>query len=148
MRPKSIIWFERFFLGAWLLGLLNTVLNWDTMMRTALKQPGVAEVGPALQVMLMVSAAVGLLIPLLLWFFIARKGSVVAKWILVVLYAIGVLSFLFNLVSGNLAIRPLTALPALIALLQLAAVFMLFQPDTKPWFGEDATADPDEDVAL
>jgi hypothetical protein len=130
-RPHSIVWFERLYLGGVALGLLNTVANWSAMQAQVAATPGSAILPPWFTI---ATVAVGIAINLLLWFFIARQGSVVAKWILVVLYAIGLIGVAMTLATGQ---RPptLNAFAALVFALQTAAVVMLFRPDAKPWFG-------------
>jgi hypothetical protein len=134
MRPRSIVLFERLYLGAWALGLLNTVLNWSETMRK-LDAAGV-EASPAL---LYGSTAVGLLIPLILWYFIARQGSTIAKWLLVVLFVIGLASLALAAITGRLP----SGLPGIVAItasvMQAVAIWCLFRPDAWPWFGEEPT---------
>lgn len=133
-RSQSIVWFERLYLGGVVLGLLNTVMNWSTMQAQVAAQPGSAILPPWFTG---ATVAIGIGINVLLWFFIARQGSVVAKWILVVLYAIGLIGIAMTLAMGQ---RPptLNAFAALVFALQTAAVVMLFRPDNKAWFGAPA----------
>lgn len=139
IRPKSIELFERCYLGGWAVGLINTVIRWSDMQ----SDPRIVEAtqavgtGPLLAV-----SVIGLLIPLILWFFIARKGSVIAKWILVVITAIGVVSLAFSLARGALP----TSVGGLLGLvgitLNIVAATLLFRPDAKLWFGESLPQDP------
>ena len=85
-----------------------------------------------------------ILIYLLLIYFISRKGSPVAKWIYVVLAVLGLL--------GGIVAIPLMAkigiVPLLIVIVQyalsLVSLWLLFQPDSKAWFSEGRTADPND----
>lgn len=78
----------------------------------------------------------GLLIQLLLWHFAARRRSAVAKWALVVFFAIGLVGTAYSLLVGQL---PMT-IGSAIALVGLAlygmAVAKLFTAESKAWFGE------------
>lgn len=132
MRPQSIIWFERLYLGAWAIGVINALTFWDRN-TVAIRKSGIEETLPGYQYW---TTGLGFLIPLILWYFIARQGSAVAKWILVVLVALGVASIVTVIVNGRLP-QSATGLLGLVAIaLQIAAASLLFRQDTKPWFGE------------
>ncbi len=131
MRPTSITTFERFYLGALVIGLINNVLNWSQA-TAVLNDPSVqaAGLGTGFLVSTMV---IGLAIPLLLWYFITRRASNIAKWILVVLFAFGLIGVLMSF-SAMMAMGTLPMVLGLIALaLQAYAVFMLFKPDAVAW---------------
>ena len=131
MRPTSITTFERFYLGALVIGLINNVLNWSQA-TAVLNDPSVqaAGLGTGFLVSTMV---IGLAIPLLLWYFITRRASNIAKWILVVLFGFGLIGVLMSF-SAMMAMGTLPMVLGLIALaLQAYAVFMLFKPDAVAW---------------
>lgn len=137
MRPSSIIDFERAYLASLALGVVNTAINWQLVTKAfddpALKTLGV---GPGV---LVGALAFSMAISLLLWFFIARRASTVAKWIYVVFMAFGVIGII-----SNLAILPLNAqmvLNLVAQLLQLYACLLLFRPDAKAWFAGKWTVD-------
>ncbi len=136
MRPQSIINFERLYLGSMVLGLIATAINWSAIQAQVTATPGAALLPSWF---LPASLVAGYAINLLLWYFIARRGAVVAKWILVIFFGIGLL-YLPGIVSGKLPAMQLV--PALInTALQAAAVWMLFRPDTKPWFAGERNQD-------
>lgn len=136
-RPQSIATFERCYLGAVALGLVNNALNWNNMQEQMAATPN-SELLPVW--FLPATIGFGVLIALLLWYFVARRASVVAKWIVVVFFAIGLLGLpgIINGVTTGL-VAPLMGILALVALtLQTMAVWMLFRPDAKLWFaGQD-----------
>ncbi|SOB87361.1 hypothetical protein SAMN06297144_2491 [Sphingomonas guangdongensis] len=134
MRPRSIVLFERLYLGAWALGLINTGLNWSQTMRQ-FSAGGAVAVSP---VLLYASTAIGLLIPLVLWFFITRRASLVAKWVLVVLFAIGLGSIALATLDGRLPSGLAGIVAVTATVLQAVAIGCLFQPDAREWFGEEA----------
>jgi hypothetical protein len=68
MRPASIVNFERLYLGAIVVGLVNAYISWDHSLAVLGAQPTV-QFGPTF---LLATIAGGLVIQLLLWFFIAR----------------------------------------------------------------------------
>ena len=134
-RPVSIVNFERCYLGAFVLGLLNTALSWSTTRAAFAASPQAALLGGWF---FPVMTLIGFAITLSLWFFIARKGSAVAKWIATVLVVLGVMGSVFTFLfrtypqslSGIISVATLV--------LQVIAIVMLFRPDTKKWFGEDS----------
>lgn len=128
-RPNSIIWFERVFLGSMLLGLINSALTWSTINEQMAATPGASALGSNF---LIGTMAVGLVINLLLWYFIARKGSNVARIIWTVLFAIGI----FGVVAMFFQPTPLSMkiVPLISFVLQGIGIFLLWRPDAKPWF--------------
>jgi hypothetical protein len=132
-RPVSIVNFERFYLGAVVVGLINTGLGWRAMQETTQIRQANVMFGPAL---LPISIAIGLAVSGLLWFFAARKGSVVAKWIIVVFFALSVIGLVSKVASHSFPSTLAMLLSLLTVALNGAAVWMLFRPDTKIWFNE------------
>ncbi len=134
-KPPSIARFEQFYWASVLLGLVNAAVNWRASQAALATNPMLANAPWFLPL----AQAIGLGIAVLLWFFIVRRPSVVAKWVQVVFAAFGafaILSSLFLLASGRTA-SPLQVLLGLIAnILYIAAAVMLFKPDAKLWLGE------------
>ena len=122
MRPESIRRFDLFYLAALALWVLGFVLNYDTLVAQVETQS--AEAG------------------LLLWFLVSRKRVGIAKWVIVLLFVIDLFD-LRALVSGEMSV--LRIIPLLVLLLRAAAIFYLFQPDSKAWLTRD-DAEPAEPV--
>lgn len=134
VRPNAIVQFERFYLGGWAIGLLNTILNWSTVQNDPNVIAAREQIGSWY---LPTITALGLLIPLVLWYFIARRGSVVAKWIMVVFTALGVAGIAIGLATGGTRFN-LAGIAGLVGVaLNIVAATTLFRPETRPWFGEE-----------
>ena len=99
MRPTSIVLFERLFLLSLAIALVNGFLQYDALVAQVGNDPALAQLGWGSGAILVVMA-ISLLIPLLLWYFIARRASNIAKWILVVMTLLGLL--FVNLDPGQL----------------------------------------------
>lgn len=130
MRPKSIILFERIELLAILCGIVGAALGWERTVAL------VAPLGFGGRLVAIVQG-LGVALMLLLLYFIARRASVVAKWIFVVLVVLGAI----NIARGYGVLFDMGAtglLSAAQTLLQLVAVWLLFRPDTAPWFDGEA----------
>jgi len=138
VRPQSIVQFERVYLGAWALGLVNTALNWSSVQDNPQVQAAAEQIGGWY---LPTITAIGLLIPLILWYFIARRGSVVAKWIMVVLTAFGLIGIAIGLAMGTTQSGIAGVLGIVGVVLNIIAATLLFRADAKPWFGETAVTD-------
>ena len=79
---------------------------------------------------------------LLLWYFTARRASVIAKWVVVVLFGLSVIGLLGTLISYQVAGALSTFLSLGTFALTGGSVWLLFRPDAQRWFaGEDAQAD-------
>ncbi|MFD1786946.1 hypothetical protein ACFSC3_05100 [Sphingomonas floccifaciens] len=139
LRPKSIDLFERCYLGGWAVGLINTLISWTNVRQDPRIIAAAEQVGSWY---LSTITAIGLAIPLILWFFIARKGSVVAKWIMVGLTALGVAGLALSFARGQYPAGIAGILGLAGVVLNIAAAAMLFRPDAKPWFGEDSPREP------
>jgi len=145
VKPASIGRFEKFYWASVALGLINTALNWNASQQALSANPLLASATwflPAMQV-------IGLAIAVLLWFFIVRRPSVVAKWVQVVFAAFGVfgvLSALFLVASGRAPIGVQVIIGLIANILYIAAAVMLFKQDAKAWFGEGR--DEDDDIAI
>lgn len=131
MRPASITMFDRLFLGAIALGLVNSAIAYNSTMEQLEADPAVAELGLATPGFYIGSAAVGYAISLLLWFLISRKANNVARWILTVLTVIGALMVPLTISELDLIASIVTIIATI---LQVAAIWMLFRPDAKSWF--------------
>ena len=144
-KPPSIARFEQFYWASVILGLVNAGLNWSKSQAVLAANPMLANATwflPASQVL-------GLTIAVLIWYFIARRPSVIAKWVQVVfaaLGAFGLLSALALFAMGRSALSAQIALGFVANMLYIAAAVMLFKPDARLWFGEGL--DEDDDLAL
>jgi hypothetical protein len=128
-RPNSIIWFERLYLGSTLLGLINSALNWSRLTEQVASTPGAGMLPGGF---LIGSMIFGIVINLLLWYFIARRGANVARIILTVLFGFGIIG-VFTMFFQPLPLS-MKAVPIISFVLQAIGVFLLWRPDAKPWF--------------
>ena len=140
MRPPSIVMFERLFLASLALSVIGFVVSYDAAMEQLAAEPVMESLGLGaglvIGTMVFVTA-----IYLLLWFLIAHKASVVAKWILVVFTAIGVASFVTTLAIATIPWDPAALLGVVMYALEIAAVVFLFRDDAKAWFSREWNVD-------
>lgn len=142
IKPPSIARFEQFYWASVILGLINTALNWNTSRAVLAANPMLANATWFLPLM----QIVGLVIAVLLWFFIVRRPSVVAKWVQVVFAAFGafgLLSALFLVATARAPIGTQVVVGIIANVLYITAAVMLFKPDAKAWFGEGLHDDDD-----
>lgn len=136
-RPVSIVWFERLYLGGVVVGVINAALSWNVALARLAANPAPAQLGPSFgSTMLAGGIVLGVLISLLLWYFTARKGSVVTKWIITAFFVLGLLSLFWAAVQGTVPHGVGGVLTIVAWVLDAIAVWHLFRPDTKVWFGE------------
>ena len=141
-KPPSIVRFEQFYWGSVILGLINTALNWNTSQGMLAANPILANAPWFLPL----TQIIGLAIAVLLWFFIVRRPSVVAKWVQVVFAAFGafgLLSALFLVATARAPIGTQVVIGLIANILYIAAAVMLFKPDAKVWFGQGLDEDDD-----
>ena len=139
MRPKSIELFEKVYLLSIVLSMFGPKRMYPVT-EMAFSQTGVDA--PIVGQALIAGVVLGFLIPLLLWYFIARRASNVAQWILIALTALGLLSFVAGLADPARTKGMLLAGSVVITALTLYAVWLLFRPDAKAWLGSKGTESP------
>lgn len=136
MPPKSIRDFRMVYAGAILLGIVGSALSWDEMTSTVQVQRAIATIGAWYPVAI---AGVGTAISLLLLYFIAWRGSAVAKWIFVVLVGFGIFAQMLALATGPAGGSVSAIIGIAIVVLDVIGAWLLFRPDTRSWFGEETT---------
>ncbi|MGB3469256.1 MAG: hypothetical protein WBA51_00355, partial [Erythrobacter sp.] len=140
MKPHSITMFDRIFFASLILGLLGYFLTYDVVAAQLTADPAMAAIGITPLPFIIVTGAIGFGINLLLWFFISKGRSAVAKWIFTVLVVLGLASLPFSL--GDLPVLVI-ANSLVAAVLQVAMLYFLFRPESKPWFDKTkGRADP------
>ena len=132
MRPSSIVTFDRLYLVATGLGLVNSFMSIDRLQARIAAMPQLQTMGVG-SGLIYAMIAFGLGISLLLWFAVAYKRSSLAKWILVAFTALAIINLpgaLRQLGSGGLGVLVSVA----VELLRIAALSFLFRADAKAWF--------------
>jgi hypothetical protein len=135
MRPESIRWFERVY---WLhIAVAAIWLTWSYIQvsHTALS-PGLEHLHRTRALIQGITSIVSIGIELLLWFFIARRGSNVAKWIFVAFFVLALLgTALLAFRYGQDMLSPVRlGVSILMMALRMAALWLLFRPDASAWF--------------
>lgn len=126
-RPLSITRFGRLYLSSTFLGLLFTVLYYDTLREWSLQRgssPGA----------ILVFAFVGTLISLLLWYLIARRASRVAKWLVTIGTGFELVLMIGNVGAYLVFGAAYLAIDLVLRLMTVAACWFLFRPDAAEWF--------------
>lgn len=134
MRPRSIVLFERVY---WLhIAVAAVYLTWsDVQVSHAVSPGGLEQLNRTRALIQGSTSIVSIGIELLLWFFIARRGSRVAKWIFVIFFGLAILSMAvigFRYAQGMLTLARL-AVSVVTMALRTAALWLLFRPDASAW---------------
>lgn len=133
MRPQSIVRFDQLYLVLIAIGLIGFGVNWESAMAQIGANPGLSRLGRNGTGLLIGMYAFSVAISLLLWFFVSRRASNVARWILAVLTVYGLISLPFTLFFSPLPL-PSLVVAVVSAALQIAIVWCLFRPDAAAWF--------------
>ena len=142
MQPESIRKFTLFYLGALIVSLVGTFVGYDVLMAQIEAQS--AATGLAMGSRSIIAGIVlNVAITLLLWYLVARKGFVIAKWIIVLFFLFTLVTSISGVFAGGLAVHE--GLGLLSIVLTAAAVYFMFQPDAKAWFSGDRTTASPED---
>lgn len=134
MRPDSIGKFDMLFLGMVFLGLLNAAIGYDELSVWFDAQAAAAGLENG-EVLLGVSLIFGLVLNCALWFLVSRLGIEFVKWILLLLLILGLIGLPALFTDG---LGAADVLPLISYVLNAAAIYFLFQPDTTAWFAEKA----------
>jgi len=129
MRPSSIVMFDRLFLASLAVSLVSLALNYGVIAQQFAGTPEMAAIGVGVGFFAGI-LAVSYAISLLLWFLVAHKASNVAKWILVVLAAISLIS-LPGMLGGPWDLTAILGLASYV--LEIAALGFLFRDDARAW---------------
>lgn len=138
MRPQSIIRFEWLYWAAFAIGMFSTYQTW-AIQQNLLASNSAVEGMPWLPY----ASVVGrIALTIALWFFVARRPSAIAKWIIVVLAVYGAVLLALLCMSMLRGSAPLDLVLPSVAqnLLYIAAAALLFMPDARAWFGEGPAA--------
>lgn len=129
MRPTSILYFERLSLLSIFAGIAFAFVAWQDGLTVSDSAGGF---GPELMPLLQVA---GLALLLLLIFLISRRASVIAKWVFTGLFVLGAFTIAPQLPAelgrGLIGLLLVTQLA-----IQAAAIYFLFAPESRAWFGE------------
>lgn len=137
MQPDSIRRFSQLYLASVAAALLAAIIGFPGYLAAVEAQVGAGDPS-VVRISAIIGLAFSIGISLLLWHLTANKGFVIAKWVVV-------LFFLFNLISvytvfaGGLETNEIASLASL--LLQAAAVYCLFRPDSSAWFASETEPD-------
>lgn len=124
MRPRSVAIFEALYLLTILISVVQSSLGWHQV--TAIASPALVI---AVQVITM-----AILLALVL--LVSRRRQNWARWVLVVLFVIGLPALAKIVMSGQL---PGSLWITIVqTVLQLVALFMLFTPPSQAWFRKRA----------
>ena len=134
MRPRSIVLYERVFLAMMVAGIVAAVVGWDRQLAALERQPGVAAMATGV---LAFTLAVSTLVYVLLWYFIARRASVVAKWIYVVLVVLSAGNLLREMLANGMRTDIVAAMNVIGLVLMLTSAALLFRRDAREWLGRD-----------
>jgi hypothetical protein len=137
MRPPSIIWFERLYLGSLLISVPSAVLSYDDLLAEIALDLGPTSWAANLAGLLLFGT---MAIGVLLWLWIAREGRNWAKWVLIAFLIFGLL-VLPDLLGGEITVVGVLDLGSLV--LECVAAGFLFRKDARAWLRKDRPIDVD-----
>jgi hypothetical protein len=135
MRPKSIVYYEYAYLGSVLLGIAVTAMTWTANNQTQEVEQIRGMLGASFLPILYVFIYT---LSLVLWYFTARVPNTAAKWIVVGWFVLSLIGSGFAISAGTVPNDPSGFLAIGALVLNAIAVFLLFRPDARAWFGETA----------
>ena len=140
-RPPSIILFERLLWTSFAISVVTTYLAWNDMMAEIERGAAGIRSSTAIGITMFIFA-VTLAILAALWYAIARRGSNVAKWIYVVLVALGTLQTIASLFEPNSLSTMWLGATLLATALSVGSAAVLFRADAVAWLAGKPPVDP------
>lgn len=140
-RPPSIILFERLLWTSFAISVVTTYLAWNDMMAEIERGAAGIRSSTAIGITMFIFA-VTLAILAALWYAIARRGSNVAKWIYVVLVALGTLQTIASLFEPNSLSTMWLGATLLATALSVGSAVVLFRADAVAWLAGKPPVDP------
>ncbi|MDF7774433.1 hypothetical protein P1X14_04170 [Sphingomonas sp. AOB5] len=134
MRPNSIVQFERLFLVSFVINVLIYVLTWHSSVAALTARGGMP--GMDAGTVLAVFVGVNLLAQLGLYYLVARRASVIAKWILSVWFVVAATSLAYQAFQLGLRVSLVSALGWIGFLIFAWSISYLFKPDAEAWLGK------------
>jgi len=128
MRPKAILWFERLLLPALAIDLINNIVS---------LHPDPTNPFMAPRWFLFALFAMPSLIGLTFWYFIALRGSSLARGLFLALLCLGLVGLIVAFLDPGRR-QTLWAVVLLSELLKTGAAACLFLPGTNTWFERGA----------
>ena len=140
MRPQSLVWFDRLYLGSLAVAMVSSAARFSDSQKLLVKNGSTAVLGSSF---LFITLGFSWAINLLIWYFISRRGSNIARWIWTVMMGFSLLALPVSLMqysSGMLTASRLITM-ALTYGLNIGAVYCTFRADAKPWFAKQPQVD-------
>jgi hypothetical protein len=138
-RPRSIVHFEWAYWLAMVLAYASAALTWDQTVAQIDLQSGHAGRGTLYMIW---SIAFWTPVNVLAWFFAAHRRSVGAKWLIVGMAVTNLFDIGGWAIMGQIGPDAASVLSVAFLIPSLAAVWLLFRPESKRWF-EDRSSLPD-----
>ena len=137
-RPRSITIFEIAYLAALAVNLAGPFLIWPALTAGVAERARVgANAAGMVNGILIGGILIAAVLGVLLWWFVARRGSIVAKWIAVMLLGYSLVSSALGLAQVEGAFDFMRALAVLSMVFTAVALAALFMPDARGWFGQE-----------
>ena len=140
MRPKSIVLFEKIYLGQLAFGFAIAMFNWVNF-SAILEMPDLNALGVGSN-FLIGMMVLSLILSLLIWYFITRRASNIAKWIYVVFTGIGIFGVIGSLNNPLTPKGLLLVGNIVVVVLQIYAAWLLFKPDAAEWLETKGASGP------
>lgn len=140
-RPASIMNFERSFWASMLLGAGSLALHWPKIIGSLKSDPAIASMVESAAIFVGIALGFSFAVSILLWYFVARKASNIAKWIYVAVMGFGAVSTLASLNDPTSPTGLALAISLVSTALTALSILFLFRPDARVWFGK-VSVDP------
>ncbi len=138
-RPQSIVWFERLFLAAQVVWASQLLVAWDESWGLIADDLTTAGIN-SLWVLPLI--ALSFAIPLLLCYGVARRGSEIAKWVLIILFFFALFGTVLNFLLPS-SIGVVVQMISLAATaLEAIALAQLFRAGATAWLRGERPVDP------
>lgn len=141
-KPRSMKTFDLLYLGSLAVGLIGLVLGWDGLveqMNAEFVAQGLEPESGFATGAIIGGFVLGIGISIALWFLVSVIRIEFVKWIIVLFTIYSVVSLAGGIAAAGF--DPIQISGIVSTLMAIAAIVMLFQPESKEWFAAKKGAD-------
>ena len=125
-RPLESVWFERLCIGTLVLGAFKSGLSWDQLLLFG---------GSPEYVIMIQSFTAGMILGLTL--LVSRMRSDIAKWVIIVLFVLGLPITVYTELRGDVPSVGIIGYAQMA--IQCVAFMLLFSPASRRWFNKETS---------
>ena len=141
-RPNSVLWFERLYGLSIFVSIVDLVIQWDSLFGEDEFEPDTQRI---LVIFVFFAVFIVFAVQLLLWFYTAHRASRIAKWLLMAIAIISLVSLAVDYTGYEMIELIFYGVSQILAFSGFA---FLFRSDARVWFASKGAIPLETDAEL